>query len=38
MGIVGDQNPEKSHEISMLWETGKASFVDQEALHCSYDN
>ena len=37
-GRVGDQSPAASHDISMLWETGKAEFMDQEVLHCSYDN
>jgi hypothetical protein len=37
-GIVGDQLPSKSQDISMLWETGQASQVMHEVLHCSYDN
>ena len=37
-GIVGDQLPSKSQDLSMLWETGNANLVMQDALHCSYDN
>jgi hypothetical protein len=37
-GQVGELPAGKSYNISMMWETGKAFVLQQEATHCSYDN
>jgi len=37
-GQVGDQLPEASQNLTMLWETGYADNQETENLHCSFDN
>jgi len=37
-GRVGDQPVSSSSKIHMGWETGRAGKVEQEMLHCTYDN
>jgi len=37
-GQVGDQMPEASQNLTMLWETGYADNQETENVHCSYDN
>ena len=35
-GQVGEL-PIGNHDVSMMWETGKAFVIDQEATHCNFD-
>jgi len=37
-GRVGDQMPNATHSVSMLWEVGQANIQPIESWTCSYDN